>query len=84
MKYFLLCIPFLFEGCLYFNEQGISAHLYDNCQEYYDNCGNYHKECPPNLINYSEIKEGVSEIGTEIKEYIKPTKSNSESESCTQ
>ncbi len=54
MKFFYL-IPFflLFTGCLYFNDSGISTHLYDNCKEYYDNCGNYRKECPKNLIDYS-------------------------------
>jgi len=57
MKFFY-SIPFfllLFTGCLYFNDSGISTHLYDNCKEYYDNCGNYHKECPKNLIDYSQM-----------------------------
>ncbi|RUM62745.1 MAG: hypothetical protein DSZ05_09625 [Sulfurospirillum sp.] len=72
MRYFILLFALLFQGCLYFNEKGISAHLYDNCHEYYDECGNYRKECPPNLADYTEIAEGVSKMGHEIKAYIDP------------
>jgi hypothetical protein len=68
MRYFipLLTLPILFTGCIYFNDTGISTHLYDNCQEYYDACGNYHRECPKNMIDYTEIKEKAKEFGDKI------------------
>ncbi len=89
MRYILsVLLSLLFSGCLYFNEKGVSGHLYDNCQEYYDECGIYHKECPPNLADYSEIKQGIQESMHEIKEsvseYINPTKEACEPRSCTQ
>jgi hypothetical protein len=78
-----------FNGCIYFNETGISGHLYDNCEEYYDSCGNYHKECPKNLADYTEIKQGISDIGHEIGEgvsdighEIKKTIFSDEKENC--
>ena len=73
MKYFLPIFALLLHGCLYFNEKGISGHLYDNCQEYYDECGIYHKECPQNIVDYSDIKKGVVQIGRDIKEYVDPS-----------
>ena len=73
MKYFLPIFALLLHGCLYFNEKGVSGHLYDNCQEYYDECGIYHKECPPNLVDYSDIKKDVVQIGRDIKEYVDPS-----------
>ncbi len=68
MRYFIpiFFVMFSLNGCLYFNDTGISGHLYDNCEEYYDSCGNYHKECPKNLTDYSEIQQGISDIGHEI------------------
>ncbi len=45
----------MFNGCLYFNDRGVSAHLYEDCEEYYDNCGNYHKRCTPNIVDYDTI-----------------------------
>ncbi len=69
MKQFWLLLPLIIilQGCLYFNDTGISSHLYDNCREYYDDCGIYRKECPSNLIDYTEVGEGLSEIGNEIR-----------------
>ena len=64
----IIILPFLFTGCLYFNDTGISTHMYDNCKEYYDACGNYRKECAKNFADYSEIKEGAVQIGEEIKQ----------------
>jgi hypothetical protein len=62
MKAILILLPALLmlQGCLYFNDTGVSAHLYYNCKEYYDNCGIYHRECPPNLLDYKTIGEGLS------------------------
>jgi hypothetical protein len=47
---------------------------YDNCEEYYDVQGYYHKKCDPNLVEYSEIKKGYSEI----KETLIPTSNTKE------
>lgn len=65
MKYFIL-LPLLFSGCLYFNDTGVSTHLYDNCKEYYDTCGNYRRECPENLIDYKEMQKRVQTLGQTI------------------
>lgn len=75
MKQIIPLIPLLFglQGCLYFNDTGVSAHLYDNCREYYDACGIYHKECPPNLIDYGEVGSGIKAIGEEIKTTVSGT-----------
>ncbi len=63
----LLCtIPILFGGCLYFNDRGVSTHLYENCEEYYDACGIYHKECPKNVADYSEIEKEFSTVSKRI------------------
>jgi len=59
-----------FQGCLYFNDRGVSANLYDNCRSYYDGDGNYIETCDENIIDYSEAKEGVIEIGKEIESYL--------------
>ncbi len=57
MKYLLmLFILFLFNGCLYLNDRGISTTYYNDCHEYYDALGIYHKKCDKNLINYKELK----------------------------
>lgn len=58
MKYILiLIIPFLFNGCLFVNERGISTKLYNKCCEYYDSMGYYHKECDKNLIDFKNTKD---------------------------
>lgn len=68
MKYFILLLSiFLFQGCLYFNDRGVSSHLYDNCHSYYDGDGNFIEECDDNIIDYDEAKEGILAIKDEIK-----------------
>lgn len=52
----MLFILFLFNGCLYLNDRGISTTYYNDCHEYYDALGIYHKKCDKNLINYKELK----------------------------
>ncbi len=66
---FILIILSL-QGCLYFNDRGVSANLYDNCRSYYDKDGNYIETCDENIIDYSEAKEGIKEIGKEIGSYL--------------
>jgi len=56
MKYLLiLIIAFLFSGCLYVNDRGISNRYYNDCHEYYDAMGIYHKECDKNLVNFKDL-----------------------------
>lgn len=45
----------IFNGCLYFNDTGVSTKLYSECKEYYTDEGKYVKECPKNLVDYDEI-----------------------------
>jgi len=67
MKYFIyIQILLLFTGCLYFNDRGVSAHLYDNCHSYYDENGNFVEECDDNLIDYDEAKKSIIEIKNQI------------------
>jgi hypothetical protein len=67
MKYFILLLSiFLFQGCLYFNDHGVSGHLYDNCHSYYDGNGNFIEKCDQNIIDYDEAKEGIVAIKNEI------------------
>jgi len=63
-------IYFLLQGCLYFNDRGISGHLYDNCHSYYDGEGNFIEDCDGNIIGYGEIKEGVITFTDEIKDGV--------------
>jgi len=56
----LFLLPIIFAGC--FNDRGISLRYYNNCEEYYDAQGYYHKECAKNLVEYSELKEGMKSI----------------------
>ncbi len=57
MKYMLMfIIIFIFSGCLYINERGISTKYYNECHEYYDATGIYHKNCDKNLINFENEK----------------------------
>lgn len=53
---------FLFSGCVYVNERGISAKQYNECKEYYDSMGYYHKDCPENMVEYKDVKEGVKKL----------------------
>lgn len=67
MKYIMVLIfIFLLQGCLYFNDRGVSAHLYDNCHSYYDENGDFIETCDENIIDYDEAKEG----GIAIKDKI--------------
>lgn len=52
----VLLLSFL-NGCVYFNECGVSNELYHDCKEYYDADGNYIRNCPPNIVNYSDLDE---------------------------
>ena len=52
----MFIIIFLFSGCLYINERGISTKYYNECHEYYDATGIYHKNCDKNLINFENEK----------------------------
>ena len=56
MKYlWYLPLLFVFSGCLYFTDSGVSTKLYNDCKEYYDAQGNYVKECPKNLFDYEDL-----------------------------
>ncbi len=58
MKYFvILPILLLLQGCVYFNEEGISTKRYKDCIEYYDAQGKYHCECDENLIDYDRLDD---------------------------
>lgn len=59
MKKYYLCllVPIFFTGC--FNERGVSLRYYNDCEEYYDAQGYYHKQCNKNVLDYSDIKEGL-------------------------
>ena len=57
MKYVLMVvIIFLFSGCLYVNERGISTRYYNDCHEYYDAMGIYHKTCDKNIYYFDNKK----------------------------
>ena len=56
----ILLISILFQGCLYFNDRGVSGRYYNDCKEYYDGMGIYHKECDENLVEYKTVTDGVS------------------------
>jgi hypothetical protein len=71
MKYFIILLTFfLFHGCLYFNDRGVSSHLYDNCHSYYDADGNFIEKCDGNIIDYDEAKDGIVAIKDEIKDNV--------------
>jgi hypothetical protein len=48
---------FLFQGCVYFNDEGIGTRKYRDCTEYYDAEGIYHKECDDNVVEYDDMIE---------------------------
>jgi len=50
-----LLIPVLFNGCLYFNDKGVSQYRYHECKEGFDANGTYFKECDKNLYLYKDI-----------------------------
>ncbi len=77
MKYIIsLSLIFLFSGCLYFNDRGISGHLYDNCHSYYDANGEFVETCDENIIDYGEIKDGAVAIKDEIKDNVRELSTN--------
>ncbi|WP_084607362.1 hypothetical protein [Sulfurospirillum arcachonense] len=67
-KILILILPFLFSGCLYVNDRGISTRYYNDCKEYYDAVGMYHKVCDENLIEYQKIKDGTKRIIKKVKD----------------
>jgi len=75
MKYLIIVISILlFQGCLYFNDRGVSGHLYDNCHSYYDGDGNFIERCDENIIVYDEAKDGVVALKDEVKENLNSLK----------
>jgi hypothetical protein len=56
----LFVLPIVMAGC--FNERGVSLKYYNGCEEYYDMQGYYHKKCDPNLLDYSDLKEGLKPL----------------------
>jgi len=56
----ILLTALLLQGCLYFNDRGVSNRYYNGCKEYYDGIGIYHKECDENLVEYKTVTDGVS------------------------
>ncbi len=55
----ILLTALTFQGCVYFNERGISNRYYNGCKEYYDAMGMYHKVCDENLVEYKTITDGL-------------------------
>ena len=54
---FLPILLLLMQGCVYFNDDGVSTHRYRDCVEYYDAQGIYHCECDKNLADYRQIPD---------------------------
>ncbi len=64
MKYFLILpILVLLQGCVYFNEDGVSTKRYRDCTEYYDAQGKYRCECDENLIDYDDMPDKLLKKG---------------------
>lgn len=55
----ILLTGLLLQGCLYFNDRGVSNRYYSDCKEYYDGMGTYQKECDENLLDYKTVSDGV-------------------------
>ena len=73
MKFlYMIFLSSFLSGCIYFNDTGVSSHLYDDCKEYYDNCGNYRKICPKNLIDYSQIGSDLTNLTNEQSQCREP------------
>jgi hypothetical protein len=51
-----------FQGCIFFNDRGVSSTYYNDCTHYYDSRGIYHNRCEENIVDYKEI-------GTVVKTY---------------
>jgi len=45
----------LFQGCLFFNDRGISSSYYSSCEHYYDSQGFYKEKCDENIVNYKDL-----------------------------
>ena len=55
----ILLTALLLQGCLYFNDRGVSGRYYNGCKEYYDSMGIYHRECDENIVEYKTVTDGV-------------------------
>ena len=66
----ILLTALLFNGCLYFNDSGVSNRYYPNCKEYYDAMGIYHKTCDENLVDYKTVNNGVKDGINSVKTSI--------------
>jgi len=64
----ILAILFIFQGCLYTNERGISTNYYSDCEEYYDSEGFYRKSCDENLLDYKDVTDAAKDA----KEFLIP------------
>ncbi len=63
-----LILPFMFSGCIYFNDRGIDNNYYNQCKEYYDSMGIYHKTCDENMLEYKEIQDGTEKAYDTVKD----------------
>ena len=43
------------QGCVFFNERGISADYYSDCKHYYDSRGFYQENCDKNIVDYKDF-----------------------------
>lgn len=60
MKKVLIYISFLtilisFQGCIFFNDRGVSSNYYNDCRHYYDSRGLYREKCEKNVIDYKDM-----------------------------
>jgi len=51
----IFIISLTIQGCIFFNERGISSHYYSDCTHYYDSRGLYHEKCDENIIDYKDL-----------------------------
>ena len=64
----ILLTGLLLQGCLYFNDRGVSHRYYSDCKEYYDGMGIYHKECDENLVDYKIVPETIKKVTGDTKD----------------
>ncbi|MDD3344266.1 MAG: hypothetical protein PHR87_11915 [Sulfurospirillaceae bacterium] len=55
----ILSTALLLQGCVYFNDRGVSGQYYNGCREYYDSMGIYHKVCDENIVDYKTVGDGI-------------------------
>ena len=55
----ILLTSLLIQGCVYFNDRGVSGQYYNGCKEYYDAMGIYHKVCDENIVDYKTVGDGI-------------------------